>query len=417
MTRLASAGVVLAAAALGCRDRAEAVQRQGALRELVRQRMPALEQVTGLKFKRDPAVAARSRTQVRDYIIHKFDEDLPPAELAGLQQTLRLFGFVPDSLDLRESFADVLTEQIGGYFDPDSNTLYVPTDIDSFIVRTSVTHELVHALQGQYMNLDSLLELKHANDRRSAAQAVLEGQATLVQTLVMMPEQRLEQLPSFWEARVATMAQQRRMPAFAHASRWLRETLIFPYLAGADFVRWYATTHPGRQPYGAAMPVSTEQILHPDRYAAGDAPLELAFVPPSPDTVRYEDDLGEFETRLLFAELLDDSTEEQAAWLASGWGGDRFRVLGPGFDALVWYSAWDNSAAAGRFAKGLERAWARRRSVGGPGRPGGPGGPATRLWEVTRLTLDGRPLVRLVDAPVGWSGWKSVPRIMIVKGR
>src|SRR3989454_12500023 len=97
------------------------------------------------------------------------------------------------------------------------------------------------------------------------------------QTLVMMPEQRLEQLPSFWEARVATMAQQRRMPAFAHASRWLRETLIFPYLAGADFVRWYATTHPGRQPYGAAMPVSTEQILHPDRYAAGDAPLELAF--------------------------------------------------------------------------------------------------------------------------------------------
>src|SRR2546430_7261171 len=92
------------------------------------------------------------------------------------------------------------------------------------------------------MNLDSLLELKHANDRRSAAQAVLEGQATLVQTLVMMPEQRLEQLPSFWEARVATMAQQRRMPAFAHASRWLRETLIFPYLAGADFVRWYATT-------------------------------------------------------------------------------------------------------------------------------------------------------------------------------
>src|SRR2546425_4277644 len=111
MTRLASAGVVLAAAALGCRDRAEAVQRQGALRELVRQRMPALEQVTGLKFKRDPAVAPRSRAQVRDYIIHKFDEDLPPAELAGLQQTLRLFGFVPDTLDLRESFADVLTEQ------------------------------------------------------------------------------------------------------------------------------------------------------------------------------------------------------------------------------------------------------------------------------------------------------------------
>src|SRR5256886_15876641 len=145
-----------------------------------------------------------------------------------------------------------------------------------------------------------------------------------------------------------------------------------------------------RSPYGAAMPVSTEQLLHPDRYAAGDVPLELAFVPPSPDTVRYEDDLGEFETRLLFAELLDDSTEEQAAWLASGWGGDRFRVLGPGFDALVWYSAWDNSAAAGRFAKGLERAWARGRSGGG----GGPGGPGTRRRGGERLTPHGRPLGR-----------------------
>src|SRR2546425_58333 len=318
MKRLRGAGAALAAAGvvLGCRDRAEAVQRQSALRELVHQRMPALEQVTGLKFKRDPAVAPRSRNQVRDYIVHKFNEDLPPAELAGLQ-------------------------------------------------------------------------------------------ATLVQTLVMMPEQRLEQLPSFWEARLATMAQQRRMPAFAHAPRWLRETLIFPYLAGADFVRWFDTTHPGRQPYGAAMPVSTEQILHPDRYAAGDTPLELAFVAPSPDTVRYEDDLGEFEIRLLFAQLLDDSTEDQAAWLAGGWGGDRYRILGPAFEALVWYSAWDNSAAAARFEKGLERAWARRRSDAA----------AARRWEIKRLTIDGRSLVRLIDAPVGWAGWRSVPQIMIAKSR
>ena len=407
MRRLRGAGAVLAAAgaALGCRDRAEAVQRESALRALVHQRMPALEQVTGLKFKRDPAVAPRSRNQVRDYIVHKFDEDLPPEELAGLQAALRRFGFLPDSIDLRESFADVLTEQIGGYFDPDSNTLYVPTDIDSFLVRTSVTHELVHALQGQYLNLDSILDVKHENDRRGAAQAVLEGQATLVQTLVMMPEQRVEDLPSFWEARQATMAQQRRMPAFAHAPRWLRETLIFPYLAGADFVRWYGMTHPGRQPYGAAMPVSTEQILHPDRYAAGDAPLRLAFVAPSPDTVRYEDDLGEYEIRLLFAELLDDSTEEQAAWLAGGWGGDRYRLLGPALDALVWYSAWDNSAAAARFANGLERAWARRRS----------GGAAGRRWEIKSLTVDGCPVVRLVDAPVGWRGWLRLPGVRIVR--
>jgi len=190
------------------------------------------------------------------------------------------------------------------------------------------------------------------------------------------------------------------MPAFSNAPRWLRQTLIFPYLAGADFVRWFDLRHPGRQPYGTVMPVSTEQILHPDRYAAGDAPLELAFAGPSPDTVRYEDDLGEFEIRLLFVELLDDSTEEQSAWLASGWAGDRYRVLGPRFEALVWYSAWDNSAAADRFARGLKQAWQKRR----PGR-------AVRRSEITAVSIDGRPGVRLVDAPPTWVGWQRLPLV------
>src|SRR3989442_21698 len=107
-----------------------------------------LEQVTGLKFKRDPAVAPRSRNQVRDYIVHKFDEDLPPEELAGLQAALRRFGFLPDSIDLRESFADVLTEQIGGYFDPHSNTPVMPPRAHLFSLSASRTHEVRPARPG-----------------------------------------------------------------------------------------------------------------------------------------------------------------------------------------------------------------------------------------------------------------------------
>src|SRR5204863_359235 len=72
-------------------------------------------------------------------------------------------------------------------------------------------------------------------------------------------------------------AQMASMKEFAHAPLWLRESVIFPYLAGADFVRWFDAHHPGREPFGAAMPLSTEQILHPDRYAAEDAPVDLAF--------------------------------------------------------------------------------------------------------------------------------------------
>jgi len=150
------------------------------------------------------------------------------------------------------------------------------------------------------------------------------------------------------------------------------------------------------------MPVSTEQILHPSRYAAHDTPTELAFGggPGGPplDPVRYEDDLGEFETRLLFQELLGDETE--ATLLATGWDGDRYAVLGERADVLVWYTLWDDARAADRFAHGLERAWARRRTG--------------RRWEVKRLTVDGVPGVRLVDAPKQWAGWKAIPAVRVV---
>src|SRR5437667_383372 len=72
----------------------------------------------------------RTRAQVRDYVVHKFDQDLPPAELAGVQAAYRLFGLLPDSVDLRRTMIDLLTEQVAGYYDPDSSALYVPVDID-----------------------------------------------------------------------------------------------------------------------------------------------------------------------------------------------------------------------------------------------------------------------------------------------
>jgi hypothetical protein len=365
------------------------------------QMMPVVERATGLKFKRHPLVLRRTRAQVRAYVIHKFDDDLPPAELADAQAAYRLFGLLPDSVDLLRTMIDLLTEQVAGYYDADSAALYIPTDIDPAQARLVISHELVHALQGQYINLDSLIQQRRHNDRRSAAQAILEGQATLAQILILMPEQKVESLPNFWEQRNVIGTQQAQMAVFSQAPLWLRERLIFPYLAGGEFMRRFEHTHPGKQPFGPLMPISTEQILHVDRYEAGDRPTELTFIAPVPDTVRYEDDLGEFETQLLLKQLLGD--EEQATRLASGWDGDRFEVLGGAADALVWYSVWDDAAAADRFAQGLKAAWVKRRA----------GGAAARRSEIIRLSVTGTslPAVRLVDAPDSWAGWKHLPRV------
>ena len=403
LTRFAL-GAIVAALTLACRERAQAVQGEAELKDMVHRMMPAVAQTTGLRFKSEPVVLRRSREQVRDYLIHKFDEDLPPAELNGLQSALRLFGLIPDSLELRPTMIDVLTEQVAGYYDPDSNALYIPADIEPFQLRIVVSHELVHALQDQYVRLDSIINQRHANDRRSAAQAILEGQATVAQIPVLMPEQKPDTFPLgwFWKQRSAMASQQNQMKQYAHAPLWIREGLIFPYLGGADFIVWFRHKYFGVSVLDS-MPQSTEQILHPEKFSQHDEPTELRLMN-GVDTVQWEDNLGEYETRLLFQQLLGD--ESEAATLASGWDGDRYEVLGPKSDALVWYSVWDDQAAANRFTAGLQRAWAKRRA----------GVQTGRRADVKQMTIDGRPVVRLVDAPANWKGWSAIPAVKLSGG-
>ena len=394
-----------------CRDRARAVQSAAALLDLVRQLENQAEQITGLRFKHAIDVRLRTRDQVRDYVTHKFDEDLPPAELAGAEAAYKLFGLIADSLDLRRTMIALLTEQVAGFYDPDSNALFITNDqSERSQVRMVVSHELVHALQDQYLPLDSLMNQRRQNDRAIAAQAVLEGQATFYSIPILMPEQHPETLPDhwFWRQREVLAQQQAAMPEFSGASLWLRERMVFPYLSGADFIGWYVRTHHGQEPYGAAMPVSTEQILHPDRYATGDEPVSLAFPATAPDVVRYEDDLGEFEIGLLFAQLMGDADDAKGSVYANGWGGDRYQVYGSakGPLALVWYTVWDTPGARDRFVRGLIRGWA--------GRYGRNGARRGRRSTIEAVTVDGLPGARLVDAPVDWKGWRALPEVKVV---
>ncbi|HZH41661.1 MAG TPA: hypothetical protein VFD85_11665 [Gemmatimonadales bacterium] len=393
MTRLAPVAAALITL-VACRQRAEAVQTRSAVEDLVRQTMPAVEQAVGLKFKRQPGVEIRTRDQIRSYVLHKLDEDMPPREFASYEAAYKHLGLIPDSVDLHHLLVNVLTEQVAGYYDPDSGALFIPADADTAMLRTTViSHELVHALQDQYSPIDSVIRQRHQNDRRSAAEAIFEGQATLGQIRVLMPEQKIENLPSLWDMGGAVQMQQEQFPNFSHAPLWVKQTLIFPYLAGGDFVKWFITQHPGEQPYGKLMPVSTSQILHPERYADHDVPVRIVFAPGA-EHPGLTDDLGEFETRLVLQQTLDSA--DQAAALASGWAGDRYAVFGAHGEALVWYVVWRTQDAANGFAAWLTKGWTRRVEPG-------------RTWRVDKLSLDGRPATVVVDAPAGWAGWKHLP--------
>jgi hypothetical protein len=391
--RVAVLLALLCGAASACRG-APAVAQIDVVGRLVDSLVPSVEKAAGLRFKRPPRSAVRSREQVRAYLLKTLDRELPPEKARGLQATYRLLGLLPDTLDLRALLLDLFTEQVVGYYEPDSSMLFVVANSDPQILRLTVAHELVHALQHQYTPVDSIMRQTGDNDRLAAAQAILEGQATLVGLQVIVPDQNLYAMPDFWETyREQLRAQQANMPIYRKAPRILRESMIFPYLAGADFIRWWAgSEHRDTVPFGSRMPVSTEQILHPDRYGRSDQPVTLRFVQDEP-RVLYEDVMGEFDLRVLAADLTN--AQEIMTPLALGWGGDRFRVYDtPGGPAMLWYMVWDDVASRTRWMTSIGQKLETRRRLG-------------YRMEITAPTLGSRPGTRIIIAPDTWLGWKQ----------
>jgi hypothetical protein len=391
--------LVACALTLACRGEARQTQAKGEqdLARLVDSLRAPVEQATGLRFTSPPRSAMRSRDQVRAYLIRKLDEELPPKRLHGLETTYRLFGLLPDTLQLRPLLVDLYTEQVAGFYDPDSATLFGVEGADRTQLSLVLAHELIHALQGQHLPLDSILDARENNDRLSAAQAILEGQATLASLDVLAPGHDVAQNPQFWEMyREQVRRQQSSMPVFRRAPLVLRETLIFPYLEGAEFMHWWERERRGAMPYGPRMPVSTEQVLHPDRYARGDVPVPMAF--PQEQGVAYEDVLGEAEIRVILATLA--GSDEVQTVMPIGWGGDRYRLYQPAEGpALVWYVIWDDARSAERF---MRSAVALRNT-------------SRRGYRAAldSLAVGGRPATRYALAPERWARWGALPEVTI----
>lgn len=387
--------LALALAAIGAGACRGSAPRPPSAQQLVDSLRPAVEQAAGLRFRAAPKVAMRSREQVRAYLAGKLEAELPESRARGMEAAYHLFGLLPDSIRLRPLLLELLSEQVVGYYDADSAMLFAVAGSPRDQLRLVMAHEMVHALQGQYLPLDSIFHDLRSNDRLTAAQAILEGQATVASIGIYTPGADRTADDDFWTMYGDQVReQQASMPVFTRAPLVVREGLIFPYVAGAEFMHWWTTKsgHADTVPYGPRMPASTEQVLHPDRYASGDAPLRIVIDSSGP--ALHEDVLGEMETRVLVAELLGSTRPDELP--ALGWGGDRYRVMdAAGGPALVWYIVFDDPAAAARFERQAEK-------LATTDRPG-------YLARFEPVTLDGKPGARYVLAPVVWTGWTALP--------
>ena len=381
-------------------------QTDDGIARMTRDVIPQVERAAGMRFRRPPVVLVRSREQVRQFLMRKIEMEYPPAELEASQRAYRAFRLVPDTLDLRRLMVDLYSEQVAGFYDPDSTALFVVRGADAMMVRLILAHELVHALQDQYTQLNSILKLRNQNDRQMAGQAVMEGQATLASLMAMAPGGQLPDLSQVWGmARESIRQQQSSMPVFASAPLIIQEGMLFPYLAGSEFVQQFEQLRASADqlPFNENLPVSTEQVLHISRYSQRDRPVRVTIAAAPGDTAVYENDFGEFDTRA--ALMTWGASESDAVAGAAGWNGDRYRVFGTRQGtALIWVTAWDTPADAREFERLLRTGW-ERTAARAPG----------RRSAIEALEIDGVKVVRLVEAPEGWAGWRRLPAVRLTK--
>jgi hypothetical protein len=289
-----------------------------------------------------------TQTQLRQRVMDDFLADYSEEEALTDARVLALFGLLEPDFDLWNFYADLYTEQIAGFYDDDGEEMAIICGADfGGPERITFAHEFTHALQDQLYDLEEGLgyndeQCEADSERCAGVQALVEGDASLLEEQwfrTYATEDDLTELMDFY----ATF----ESPVYDSAPRFIREDLLFPYLAGRTFVQtlyleggWAAVDQAYLNP-----PLSTEQILHPERYPS-DAPVWLEV----PDLATAlgggwreidRNVLGEWYTQLTLNEFLPKS---DAAGAAEGWAGDYYLALldeDSNRTALVLVTQWD----------------------------------------------------------------------------
>lgn len=343
---------------------------------------------------------------LREHVRTILDRELGTPEAAAGERLLKALGLIPRDASIRALYEETLASQIAGQYDPDEQLMYIISRTGQIGPNEQITyaHEFVHALQDQHFDLRAFIgEETDQGDRQAARSALVEGDATLLMTYWaqahLTPQELAEVIGSVDPDAQAILD---RMP------RIISESLMFPYQAGLNLV--FAEQLAGGWAAVNAMfadpPASTEQVLHPEKYRAREAPAVVTF----PDdlaarlgdgwSVAAQDTLGEFVLELWLRDL-GGLTRAQSQPAAAGWGGDRVALVeGPdGAWAVALQIAWDTTGDAGEFADAAEPALSALR---------GAGSVATMLrpqpGQVVVLVADGFDALGLVANVLGLAG-------------
>jgi hypothetical protein len=323
--------------------------------------VPPLRQLEPL---REVPYVLLTRAELASELESLVAEEIDRETLATEARVLSRLGLLPEDADLYELLLSLYESQIAAYYRPDTGSFYIIERDQPFAAmdRMIVAHEYTHALQDQHFDLEgSRVSDPSEGDATLAQLAAVEGDASLVMFRWAFENLSLQEQLQLFSGMVPNPTDQALLETMPPI---LRRQLEFPYAEGFLFASqvearggWTAINETLFEP-----PASTEQIIHPEKYFAGELPVRLSPAHSAADLGDgwrdvYQQTMGELNVQIWLADgeappmpgLPAPPTDWQQA--AAGWGGDRLHMFenDEGQWAIVWQTAWDSAQDAQEF--------------------------------------------------------------------
>jgi hypothetical protein len=363
-----------------------AVEQSDAPTSHARALVEEVSRLRGLPEKTPVQIHLEGNDEFKKQVQREVDEGLTDDELKREMARWLALGYVAAELDMKTLLERVFSDQVAGFYAPKSKALHVPEgpvpghegDLTSDVI---LVHEVEHSLQDQNFHMPDL----HGgdDDLELARSALFEGDATFVMMAWGIVHNPRTPAGTTADAIVPVAKELQNAPsrvllgmtgksdALLSAPPILLESLLFPYFSGLNFVA--AIFHQGGYQLVnrvfASPPVSTKQVLHPDKYLAGEQPIPIDDFPvPSGDTIVTRGHVGELGIRTMLSDCVGT---ESAKKTADGWGGDSYLITrnAGGTLALYWTTAWESPADALVFAHAVDsltKCWKTAAGLAGP---------------------------------------------------
>ena len=328
----------------------------------IRQVMNGLSSITGFQVRKQLPFQLVTRDEVNKYLKDQIRRSVKPEELRAEEATLKKFGFVPPDFDLKKTTIELLTEQAAAFYDFHRKKLFISDWATRNMRETALVHELAHALADQNFPIQKFLGKGNEDSEASQArESVVEGQASwlMIEFAARQAGRSLKDPETASEfLKDQSDSDDGAYPVFSKAPLYIRRTLMFPYEDGQRFQQAVFLKE-GNAAFARVFeqaPVSTAQIIHPERYFA----KVLATSPELPKPIRHSKafvngSVGELDQRILLQQYLDTGSADTLAPKLRGGAYRIDEIKGDHRLMLVYVSEWEDEKAAGQYFDAYQR--------------------------------------------------------------